>query len=247
MRKHFVAAILAVVVAISMFSTPAYAGTSSAATKVEKATKSLTQYAEYQGWTAEAGKTKSSNGKTTVVVNLRNSKYLFGNIKVVSKNGKAAKYYFKGKTYTLKEWKMSLKKYSFASDRKTMIKTKVTNRADYLKKYAKNRFWTVKQSKVKVSGSKAIRTLTFKNELHEWKVKVTATRKNGKIVMSYQRSGSKSSLKDIKKWLGLHQVSKAATKAEDPPAPPQDEEADFAGPNMDVDNTYTGEEPMPSN
>ena len=245
MKKHFVAAILAVVVAISMFSVPAYAESNSATTKAEKAAKTLTRYAEYQGWTAETGKVKISNGKATVIVNLRNSKYQYGNIKVVAKGSKAASYYFKGKKYVLKGWKIALKKYSLAADRKAVLKAKVNDRSDYLKKYAKNRGWTVKQSKIKVNSNRATRTLVFQNELHKWKATVTATRGSGKVALSYKRAGAKSSLKGIKNWLGLYQTSKMTTI--DPPEPPADEEADFAGPNMDIDDTFTGEEPMPSN
>lgn len=244
---------LVAVMAIATISMPAYAASNSTATKAENAAKSLTRYAEYQGWTAEVGKTNVANGKATVVVKLHNSKHIFAPIKVIAKSGKKATYYFKGKKYGLKGWKVSLKKYAISSDRKALMKSKVDAKVTSLEKYAKNRGWAVKKSTLKTSSSKAYRVLTFTNEKYKWKATVINTRGNGKLTMSYKRDGSKSSLKGIKNWLNKYALSYGTGTIDPPieqptpPAPTTDiDTADYGGLNADVDTSFTGE-PVPNN
>ena len=248
-RVVFVAMLL-VAMSTSAISMPAYAASNSTAKKAESAAKSLVRYAEYQGWTAEVGKTKTANGKATIVVKLHNSKSVFAPIKVVAKSGKKASYYFKGKKYGLKGWKVSLKKYAVSADKKAVVKAKARARADALEKYAKNEAWTITRSRSYKNG-KAQEILKVTNPVTSKKIAVVTLRKKGAVSVSYKLGGKSSSAKAIKKWLSKNSAGEATVEGHgyapaDPPVDVSVDNPDFSGKNGDVDDSYTGE-PTPSN
>ena len=198
------AVLLAAVIAVGMFSAPAYAASGSALkTKVEKAEKQLVNYAEYWGWTAKVGKTIVKTDRATIHVDLAGDKGCFNNITVVA-TAKKVVYKYKGMNYTLAGWKSALKRYH--GSYKTVLKEKARVAGDSLQTYAKKRGWKITRggSGEKYKNGKAYDTLKFENSKYHWKATVIAQRKNGKIVISYTRDGKASDAKGIKDWLSTY-------------------------------------------
>ena len=171
------------------------------ATAVDKAISKLEKSANYWGWKVKrTGKTKILPNKVLVAtVNLSNSKYEFKGVecRVTSKK---TLYAYGGYKYTLKSWTKTLKQYSVKSDLKKVTVDKAKSAAKSLKKTGNTYKWQLKESS-RYKKSSAYVTLNFSNQRYAFKVEVIATRKNGKIAVTYKASGVKTSKAWIEKCL----------------------------------------------
>ena len=261
--RCLVASLVAIVMVCSLSTVTAFASTS-LSQKAQKAEKALVNAAEYYGWTVDEMSKSNAGNKSVIVVNIRNSKHVFGNVRVTA-TSKKVYYRYKGKNHTLRDWKLGLKKYAVKADKKAVVKNKTKTAIDKLKSYATKRGWTVKSISNSYKSGKSVRIVRIKNEMFSKTVTVTAQRKKGKVAVSYKLGKSKSSAKAIKKWLNDKRAgvafgvgeSSGPTNLPVPPAPAADDlvsdEPDYqvyddpsiAGVNADVDTGTTGE-PTPA-
>lgn len=251
-------ALMAIVMICSM-STPVFAS-SSLTQKAQKAEKALVNAAEFYGWTTDEVTKSNTSNKSIVTVNIHNSKHAFNSVKVTA-TGKKVVYRYKGKNYTLADWKLGLKNYAVKADKKAVVKNKTKAAIDKLKTYATKRGWTVKNVSNSYKSGKSVRVVRIKNEMFSKTVTVIAQRTKGKVAVSYKLGKSKSSAKAIKKWLNDKRAgvafgvgeSSGPTNLPVPPAPAADDlvsdEPDYqvyndpsiAGKNADADTGTTGE------
>ena len=173
----------------------------SGSTAVDKAISKLEKSANYWGWKLKrTGKTKILPNKVLVAtVNLSNSKYEFKGVEA-RVTSKRTTYAYGGYKYTLKSWTNTLKQYSVKSDLKKVTVDKAKSAAKSLKKTGSANSWQCKESS-RYKKNSAYVTLNFTNKTYAFKVEVIATRKNGKIAVTYKASGVKTSKAWIEKCL----------------------------------------------
>lgn len=183
------------------------AATGTVQEKAEKAAKKLATLGEYWGWFAEVGKpTTGSTSKATVKVTLYNSKHVWSNITITATANKATTYRYKGKNYPLSTWRLVLKEYKVNKDIEVVLKKKARTDADKLSKYAKDRGWTVKRSRVNNGNKNATETLEFHNGAYQFKATVVLKRGSEKFTFNYKRNDTPSTKKEIKDWLEVYKT-----------------------------------------
>ena len=196
---------LAITMAMSMFSfTVSAASTKSAIrTRADKETSKLVKYAEFYGWSPEVKVTKNAASQVKKVVKLSNSKYTFTINQLTKKSGSNFKNVFKihGKSYSLAGIKHSLKQYAVKTDIKKLLEDKAGVKADSLAQKASKNQWTMTSSTHTYKNGTAAIEQMFKNSKYQFTATVRATRKNGKVVLSYLRNGKTCKVSDIEAWL----------------------------------------------
>ena len=197
--------VLAIVVLLAGFATPAYAVTANVSpiqSRHSKDVAALTNAAEYHGWHADLRGKTGSPSKIVTIATLRNSKWrMTVTVTTTQKNGRiGTTYKINKKAYTLNGIKTTLKKYAISADIRAMLEDEAAIKAEALKKYAIKCGWSVTQGESYKKG-KANNKLTFSNSKYKFAAVVSCVRKNGKIVTSYLRENKSSSAKAVKSWL----------------------------------------------
>ena len=167
--------------------------------KAEKAANKLVDLGEYWGWIGTVDRVETSKKESSAYVTLTNSKYIFTDIKVKSTSKKTT-YTFKDTKYSFNGWKASLKEYSSAEDRQTVLENVAKAAAKKLQEYGSERDWASKLA-TKFKNKKANTTINFENSKYTYKVVIITARSSNKVTTSYKAQGKSSSIKNIKKML----------------------------------------------